>query len=496
MKIFKTLLIVLISLTLVPSLLAQSQTEKQDAAVQNFVEAYNEKDYKKIKKDFNLIMKMVLSQKTIAELMEFLYNSYGPFDLKNIEHPANNKAIAQVIAERDPTEPLNIKFTFTKKNKIGGFGLPGAGFKYLDVVKDQEVYKKDIPAKVEAIDKLITYKYKEGNFNGSVLVICDGQSIYENSLGYANFDEKTPLLNEGVFNLASVSKQFTAMGIMILEEQGKLDYSDLIQKHIPEIPKKYKGISIEHLLHHTSGLPDYMDLFDDKWDKSKVATNEDVIHMLAKHKPKKEFKVGKRYKYSNTGYVLLASIIERISGQSFADFMKVNVFDKAGMVRTLVYGYPRGDDETISNYAYGYIYDRETKKYVLPDVKQDFVVYLDGITGDGAVNTTIGDLFYWDKALRSNLLVSEETMKRAHSNKILESGQKTNYGYGVSLYEKIDGFRIVDHSGGWPGFATYLVRFLDKEITIAVLSNNQYTNNQEISDKIIRILFEIEEVRK
>ena len=496
MKIIKIVVIAILVSSSVPPVLAQSQAEEQDAAIQNFMEAYNEKDYKKVKKDFNFIMKIVLTQSTISELMTFLYSSYGPFDLKEIEHPAYNKAVAHVIAERDPTEPLKIKFTFTKKNKIGGFGLPGSGFNYLEVVKDQEVYKKDIPAKAKAIDELVAYKHKEGNFNGCVLVMVDGKSIYENGYGYADFDKKTPILNEAVFNLASVSKQFTAMGIMILEEQGKLAYTDLIQKYIPEISKKYKGITIEHLLHHTSGLPDYMDLFDKKWDKTKVATNEDVISLLAKHKPKKEFKVGKKYKYSNTGYVLLASIIERISGQSFADFMKVNVFKKAGMERTLVYGYPRGDDETIPNYAYGYIYDSENEKYVLPDVKQDFVVYLDDVTGDGAVNTTIGDLVFWDKALRSNLLVSKESMQRAHSNHTLESGRKTNYGYGVSLYEKEGVYNIVDHSGGWPGFATYLVRFLDKEITIAVLSNNQYISLQELSNKIVRILFEIDEVEK
>ena len=157
--------------------------------------------------------------------------------------------------------------------------------------------------------------------------------------------------------------------------------SDSVQRFIPSLP--YRGITIENLLTHTSGLPDYEALLTKVWDKTKFATNYDVIELLKKHKPKAHFTANERFEYSNTGYVLLSVIIEKASGINFGDYLAAEIFQPLKMSHTRVYNTRRSKKETIDNYAYGYVYDNETKRYVLPDSTKEFqqVVYQDAITG-------------------------------------------------------------------------------------------------------------------
>ncbi len=162
--------------------------------------------------------------------------------------------------------------------------------------------------KEKKLDSLFTSLYAAKEFNGNVLVAEKGKVIYEKSFGLANEKTKQKLDKNTVFELASVSKQFTAMGIVQLEKEGKLSYNDPLTKYFPEL-SFYKPITIDNLLYHTSGLPDYMSLFDKNWDKKKFATNKDIVDMLAKYKPELLFVPGDKYEYSNTGYALLGLII-------------------------------------------------------------------------------------------------------------------------------------------------------------------------------------------
>ena len=188
--------------------------------------------------------------------------------------------------------------------------------------------------KAAKIDSLLKFYHEQGIFNGTVLVAEAGKVIYQKGFGYANMDTKERLTPKSVFRLASVSKQFTAMCIMKLKEQGKLNYDDDLQKYLPEL-KYYEGVTIRHLLWHTSGIQDYMD-FMPKYFPSDEYLNDDVIKIMAKHHPKREFEPGERFEYSNTGYVLLASIVERVSGVSFVEFIKQNIFDRIGMSSTTI----------------------------------------------------------------------------------------------------------------------------------------------------------------
>lgn len=184
-------------------------------------------------------------------------------------------------------------------------------------VKDTKTV--DIPDQVQAIFDTIP------DFSGVVLVADNGNTIYEKAFGVRNFETNEPIQTSDIFELASVSKQFTAMTIMMLKEEGKLDYEDPIEKYLPGLP--YNGITIRNLLNHTSGLPDYQAVMDENWDKSKVATNKDILEYLKKYHPPKNFEPGEKYQYSNTGYVFLGSITEAVSGQDFVTFCRDRIFN-------------------------------------------------------------------------------------------------------------------------------------------------------------------------
>ncbi|GIO08595.1 hypothetical protein J31TS6_46230 [Brevibacillus reuszeri] len=203
------------------------------------------------------------------------------------------------------------------------------------------------------LDELFTTLADKKKFNGNIMVLDKGVPVFKGSFGFAQLASSMMLTTDSVFELASVSKAFTAMGIMILQEQGKLSYEDPIEKFLPDFP--YMHISVHNLLTHTSGLPDYMELFEQHWDRSKIATNHDILELLKLHKPEVYFRPNEKYEYSNTGYVLLALIIEQASGTSFADFMNQRIFLPLEMEKTRVYN-RRYSQESIDNYAYGYVY--------------------------------------------------------------------------------------------------------------------------------------------
>ena len=337
--------------------------------------------------------------------------------------------------------------------------------------------------RIKIIDSLLNSVYANKKINGNFLIAEKGKVIYSKSFGYANEVTKEKLNENSVFELASCSKQFTAMAIMILKEKGKLNLDDDIKKFIPAL-SSYKGITIRNLLNHTGGLPDYMELMDSLFDKSKIATNNDIITLFSKHNPKILFEPNTKYEYSNTGYALLASIIEKASGLTFANFLNKNIFKPLQMENTLVYT-RRLSPKKISSYAFGYVYSDSLKKYLLPDeiAETKMVVWLDGIVGDGCVNSTLNDLLKWDRALYTNKLLSAAGLKEIFEVAILKDKSKTKYGFGWGIEESADFGKIVSHSGGWPGYVTYIDRHITNDKTIIILQNH---NDVSIPVKSIR----------
>lgn len=327
--------------------------------------------------------------------------------------------------------------------------------------------------KTKRLDSLYTEHYNKGEFNGNVLVAENGKIIFQKSYGLANEQTKEKLNTETAFELASVSKQFTAMGIVQLQKEGKLSYDDLISIYIPEL-KSYPGITIRNLLEHTGGLPSYTRVMKEHWDKTKIATNEDVIKMFQRLQPKKYFEPGEKFRYSNTGYLLLGTVIERISGKTFEAYLDEKIFTPLSMNNSFVYQ-RRYQPKKVENYAEGYLYSDSLKRKILPDEKGKgfYNVYLDGIVGDGMVSSTLKDLFIWDRALYGESLVNEEDKKLIFSSHQTRDGKKTNYGFGWFVkQDSLYGKRIY-HSGGWAGYTTFIERQIDNGKTIIVLQNNR-----------------------
>jgi len=333
------------------------------------------------------------------------------------------------------------------------------------------------------------HKYKK-TFNGSVLVLDGGNVIYQKHYGFSNFITKSKLNDTSMYELASCSKQFTAFAILLLARKGKLSLRDTLQKFIPDFP--YKNITIEHLLTHTSGLPDYEALLAKVWDKTKFATNYDVVELLKRNKPKVLFKPNEYFTYSNTGYVILSVIIEQVSGKSYAEFLESSIFSPLGMLHTQVYNTRRVKKDTISNYAYGYVYSQNLKKFVLPDSIKEYemVVYQDAITGDGTVSSCTKDLAIWTHELLHNNLLPENYLDSAFTNHRLNDSRPSGYGYGFFLSGGNNSERLVYHTGGWPGYLNIIMHFPDSHKDIIVLSNNSYDNFTRLADDIAAILIE------
>jgi CubicO group peptidase (beta-lactamase class C family) len=358
---------------------------------------------------------------------------------------------------------------------------------------------KDLLAqKTQKLDSLFQKLSSSKEFNGNVLIAEKGKVIYKNSFGLANETSKEKLNENSVFELASVSKQFTAFAIVILKEKGKLKYEDKIGEILPQL-SYYKNITVRNLLNHTSGLPDYMKildslLIDETWDnKTKIANNKDILDVYEKYKPSLLFEPNEKWEYSNTGYAILASIIEKVSGKSYAEFLKAEIFKPLKMNNTFVYT-RRLKPQNIKNYAFGYVYSDSLKTNQLPDqvkVLDIYVYTLDGIVGDGTVNSTINDLLKWDRNLYTNQLVSKNGIDEIFNNATLNNGTKTKYGFGWMIDNNENFGTIFNHSGSWPGYISFIERHIDNDKTIILLQNNDNKNTKIPSKQIRDILYNI-----
>lgn len=313
------------------------------------------------------------------------------------------------------------------------------------------------------IDSVFSTLQVKGGFNGCVLYGEKGRLVFKKAYGYDDFKAKKRLTTSSSFQLASVSKMFTAMAIMILKEEGLLNYDDSLRRYIPELP--YSGITIRQLLNHRSGLPDYMHFADNYWDVEKPMTNEDMIRVMAIHQPPRYFSAGNGFDYCNSNYALLASVVERITKKPFDRFVEENIFDPLSMNNSFIYHLDAGQEipPTIPVGVTGHRGGRS-----IPRVEPNF--YQNGVVGDKGVYSSVDDLFKWDQALYNGILVSDETLKEAFmpgSPKI--SKWKDNYGFGWRL--KAERTRTVYHYGWWKGFRTYFIRDLYQEKTIIVLTN-------------------------
>ncbi len=305
-------------------------------------------------------------------------------------------------------------------------------------------------AKTQKIDQLMTECYQKGIFNGNVLVANNGKILYKKLFGYRDFVTRDTLRLNSPFYLASVSKQFTAMSIMILKQRNKLTYEDKLSDYFPEFPPYAGQVTIRHLLTHTSGVANHFRLGSYKPD----LTNREVLEILVKQDTL-DFKPGEKYSYSNGGYVLLAMIAEKAAGMPFHEFMKKNIFMPLGMDYSLVY------DESkpkIPFRAVGYDMFGEINDY-------DILT-----SGAGGIFSTVEDLYKWDRALYTEQLVKRQTINEAFEPYRLNNDELSWYGFGWGIKNEKSG-KIVQHGGALSGYRSYIERQLDTKNTIILLTN-------------------------
>ncbi len=295
------------------------------------------------------------------------------------------------------------------------------------------------------------------DFNGAFLVAKNGQILFEKYQGFEDVPgQKNPITEKSLFNLASGSKTFTAMATLLLWQQGKLQLTDEMEKYFPGFP--YPGISIKTLLNHRSGLANYpyfMELFG--WDATKFCRNEDVLATLMTGKPMLNHPPDKFFAYCNTNYVLLALIIEKVSGQTYPDFMRENLFEPIGMNASFVFTLK---DTATAMMSYDW------KKRIYP------YGFLDAIYGDKNIYSNVRDMLKWDQALYSNKLFKPETLEVAFTSYSNEKPGIKNYGLGWHIRELDNTKRIIFHNGWWHGFKSGFMHLYQDTATIIAMDNN------------------------
>ncbi|HKC67751.1 MAG TPA: serine hydrolase domain-containing protein [Bacteroidia bacterium] len=338
-----------------------------------------------------------------------------------------------------------------------GISKPANILKTADVVKHPEkpilppTLSKKLQKKQFVLDSIFSADFKHGVFNGCVAVSYHDTLIYQNALGFENIVCKKNLCNESVFQLASVSKMFTAVSVLKLAEQNKLSIKDNVQKYFPDFP--YQNITIENLLSHTSGLPNYLYFYYHLPKNTDILTNAAVLELLITHKPAAYFKAGRRFQYNNTNYVLLALLVEKLSGQKFQDFVQQNIFDVCGMKNSSFFSV----SDTLKNQAMAFDY----RKRPIGTDEFDYVV------GDKGVCSTSQDMLLFGKNLFEGKIVS-------NINEAIKPRARTSYDRFYGLGFRINpngGDTIIFHNGWWHGYRTaFQYRKSDKTI-MTILSN-------------------------
>lgn len=330
--------------------------------------------------------------------------------------------------------------------------------------------------KEERIDSLIYQLYTQDQYNGSLRVLKGDSIAFGNSYGYANLEKKEKNSTETAFDIASISKTFTAMAVAILVERGKINYEDKLSKYIPELAF-YKGIKISNVLNHTSGIP-RLNVFADEIDSTTAFTNDHLLRSLAENKFEKEFKVNTKHQYSNTNYVLLAIIIERVAKQSLSSFLTENIFTPLGMKNTYILNSQEGKNHK-GKRATPYAFQKNSldRVNVNRTPKGDFNKKFGNLTGDGGIYSTIEDLSKWIQAIKNHQLIKRSTFSNIIQIRKTKEGKNIPYGLGWQLKIEEEQVTLVYHTGRIPGFLSLLAISLDEGYDYLSLQNFDYGAN-------------------
>ena len=334
--------------------------------------------------------------------------------------------------------------------------------------------------KKSMIENLAHAAYERGSLNGAWLYAEGGEIVSKGALGFRDPENTQPLTEDTIFQLASVTKQFTAAAVMLAVRQGLFGLDDEITKYFPEIP--YPGVTVRHLLTHTSGIPDYFD--DADWfvriwkEEKRVPGSDEILRFLRETKAKPYGAPGEKFEYSNTGYNLLALLVERRSGVPFEDFLQKNIFEPTGMASTRCC-HIRRDGVPFENYARATVLENGRPVADIDSEEDGDVIAFDGVNGDDYVYSTIFDMLKWDRALREGKVLTREEQQLMYTPGTLSSGKDViydedeglGYGFGWCTEHSQEQGLIVSHSGGMPGVAAWFQRWIDADRVLIILDS-------------------------
>lgn len=358
----------------------------------------------------------------------------------------------------------------TEKDSINSPKTPENPIDFYPKASTEKVSKK--------LDSLLQRINKRHDFHGSLLVAHKGKILYDNHIGYADFRKKEIISDSSIFQLASVSKQFTAAAIMLLKEREQLKLTDSVTKFFPNFP--YQDITITHLLNHTAGLPKYFWVAEHKWDKQKAPTNQEMMSLLAESNVERFFRPGRNFDYSNTGYFVLASIVEKISQKPFADFMRSEIFEPLEMNDSFVYSFENAPIK--EGQLKGYRLYRGWRHLPIGGTVND------AITGDKNVYSTSKDLYKWIIGLNTGKLLSQESLNLMYSKGKTKYNREIPYGFGFRLGTSKDEDPIIYHHGKWNGFSTSLTQYPEDDLVVIVLEHTSYNAMTNLNRKIKKLV--------
>lgn len=339
--------------------------------------------------------------------------------------------------------------------------------------------RNSLKLKKQYLDNYFKSLHKSGAFKGNVLIAEKGKIIYIGAFGNAHNQTKDKLSLETSFQLASVSKIITAVAVLQLYEKQKISLDEKVTTYISEFP--YEDITVRHLLSHRSGLPRYEAFNREQWDWTIPMSNDDMIKLYARYKPRLFFKPGKKYDYSNANYGILAAIVARVSEKKFHEYVKENIFEPSGMKQAFVldiFNY-----EKIEGIAYGH-----ARGYRYPlEPQQD---YLNGVVGDKGIYASVLDLYKFDVAMTKGKILKPKTQQLAFERTIKKRNLKyDDYGLGHRLKDwRMNGEFIPYHSGWWRGFKTLFIRDIYNDKTIILLSNDEISLQAQLIWNLLEMI--------
>jgi CubicO group peptidase (beta-lactamase class C family) len=329
-------------------------------------------------------------------------------------------------------------------------------------------------AEAAALDKVLTDRLAPGEPGCSAAVMRHGKLLRAASQGLADLGTRQPLDANSIFNIASVSKQFTAFSILLLEDRKALSLDDPLIKYVPELSASARGVTLRHLLHHMGGLRDYTVLLMLRGRRmSDGATQFETLQTLGRQRGV-NFPAGARYEYSNSGYVLLGTVVERVSGRRIREFAAENIFAPLGMKQTsIVDRYPAALPKLARAYSrgeHGYEVNESAWEQV----------------GDGQVHTTASDLLLWIQNLRTGRVGGLPLVQRMTQVGVLNSGTKLDYAAGLQIRQR-NGLPTIEHGGAWAGYRAELLSFPQQDFAVTVLCNRAEARPSEIANAVADI---------